>query len=193
VAVASSGSSGDGKAPDGRPRDPGAFASPSASQASPFGAQLSASLVAGPSFAAYASTAGVAGPNVAPGASAVTTSAPPAAPPVKEIDLDLSPGGLEDVSMTMRLAGDKLSVVIRAASSETLSSIEGARDAIADRLAAIGRPLDSLIVKQTGLTDGNTNANAASADDSSTRADGGRDGSNDANLSRRGAGRDRSF
>ena len=44
--------------------------------------------------------------------------------------------------MTMRLAGDKLSVVIRAGSSQTLSSIEGARDAIADRMAAIGQPLD---------------------------------------------------
>ena len=44
--------------------------------------------------------------------------------------------------MTMRLAGDKLSVVIRAASSHTLGSIEGARDAISDRMAAIGQPLE---------------------------------------------------
>ncbi len=44
--------------------------------------------------------------------------------------------------MTMRLTGDKLSVVIRAGSSQTLSSIEGARDAIADRMAAIGQPLE---------------------------------------------------
>ena len=44
--------------------------------------------------------------------------------------------------MTMRLAGDKLSVVIRAASSHTLGTIEGARDAIADRMAAIGQPLE---------------------------------------------------
>jgi hypothetical protein len=42
-----------------------------------------------------------------------------AAAPVKEIDVDLSPSGLEDVSMTMRLAGERLSVVIRAASSQT--------------------------------------------------------------------------
>jgi Flagellar hook-length control protein FliK len=192
AAVAPPQSSGD-KAPDNRPRDPGGFTPPSTSQTSPFGAQLSASLAAGPSFAAYASTPGVADPSVAQAASAVTPSAALAAPPVKEIDVDLSPGGLEDVSMTMRLAGDKLSVVIRAGSSQTLSSIEGARDAIADRLAAIGQPLDSLIVKQTGLNaDGNTNANPASADDSSTQA-GGRDGSNDAGSPRRGAGRDRSF
>ena len=77
--------------------------------------------------------------------------------------------------MTMRLAGDKLSVVIRAASSQTLGSIEGARDAIADRLAAIGQPLDSLIVKQTGVNiDGNANGNAASADRGSAGANGDR-------------------
>ena len=105
-------------------------------------------------------------------------------------------GGLEDVSMTMRLAGDKLSVVIRAASSHTLGTIEGARDAIADRMAAIGQPLDSLVFKQTGVnTDGNANGNGSSADGGSSggeqRSAQGSD-SNDAH-SRRGAGRDRSF
>jgi hypothetical protein len=101
----------------------------------------------------------------------------------------------------MRLSGDKLSVVIRAASSQTLGAIEGARDAIADRLAAIGQSLNSLIVKQTGVnTDGNTNGNAASADDGaagetwrSAQGSGERGGSNDPSLSRRGAGRDRGF
>ena len=98
--------------------------------------------------------------------------------------------------MTMRLAGDKLSVVIRAGSSQTLSSIEGARDAIADRMAAIGQPLDSLTVKQMGVS---TNGNSASAGDGSAggegrSAQGSSEGgdSNDA-WSRRGAGRDRSF
>ena len=80
--------------------------------------------------------------DVTPRASAPAASPAAAGPAVKEIDVDLSPGGLEDVSMTMRLAGDKLSVVIRAGSSQTLSSIEGARDAIADRMAAIGQPLE---------------------------------------------------
>jgi hypothetical protein len=101
----------------------------------------------------------------------------------------------------MRLAGDKLSVVIRAASSQTLGSIEGARDAIADRMAAIGQPLDSLIVKQTGVNgDGNANANASSADRGSAGGEqrsaqgaGEQGGGNDASLSRRGAGRDRGF
>lgn len=102
--------------------------------------------------------------------------------------------------MTMRLTGDKLSVVIRAASSQTLGSIEGARDAITDRMAAIGQPLDSLIVKQAGVNiDGNANGNAASAEHGAAESErqaeqgaGERGGSNDA-LSRRSAGRDRSF
>jgi hypothetical protein len=103
--------------------------------------------------------------------------------------------------MTMRLTGDKLSVVIRAASSQTLGSIEGARDAITDRMAAIGQPLDSLIVKQAGVnTDGNANGNGTSAEGGSGGGEqrsahgaGNWGGSNDASLSRRGAGRDRSF
>jgi Flagellar hook-length control protein FliK len=193
-------SSGHGKAPDGRPPDPIASTAPSTTRTDPFGTLLSASFAGGASFDASASATSATETNLAPAASAPTAGSAAAAPPVKEIDVDLSPGGLEDVSMTMRLAGDKLSVVVRAASSQTLSSIEGARDAIADRLAAIGQPLDSLIVKQTGVNaDGNTNGNAASAEDGSTGREwrsaqgaGERGGSNDA-LSRRGAGRDRSF
>jgi hypothetical protein len=189
-----------GKAPDGRLPNPIAPVSPSPAQTSPFGAQLSASFAGGPSLAHDASKASVPAPDVAPRANALAASSTPSAPPVREIDVDLSPGGLEDVSMTMRLAGDKLSVVVRAASSQTLSSIEGARDAIADRLAAIGQPLDSLIVKQTGVNaDGNTNGNGSSADSGSAAgeqrsaqdaSEGG--GPNDA-FSRRGAGRDRGF
>jgi hypothetical protein len=167
-------------------------------QADPFGAQLSAPFATMSSFAPDGATASAA--EIAPRASALGPSPALSAPPVREIDVNLSPGGLEDVSMTMRLAGDKLSVVIRAASSHTLNSIEGARDAIADRLAAIGQPLDSLIVKQTGVNgDGNTR-NAGSADDGSagekwrsTHGAGERGDSNDANFSRRGAARDRGF
>jgi hypothetical protein len=95
---------------------------------------------------------------------------------------------------------DVFARVIRAASSQTLGSIEGARDAIANRLAAIGQPLDSLIVKQTGVnTNANTNGNADSAEDGATgetwrSAQGASEwgGSNDA-LFRRGAARDRNF
>ena len=81
------------------------------------------------------------------------SSTAPSADKVREIDLDLTPGGLDDVTMTVRLTGDKLGVVIRAASGETTATIEGARDAIAERLAAIGQPVTSLIIQQTGASD----------------------------------------
>jgi len=188
-----------GKPHDDRLADPVVSAAPTTAQTGPFGAQLSAAFAAGSSFAPDASTPSVTAADPTPRASALAASPAAAGPPVREIDVDLSPGGLEDVSMTMRLAGDKLSVVIRAASSQTLSSIEGARDAIADRMAAIGQPLDSLIVKRAGVNaDGNANGNTASADDGSAgetwrsaQGAGERGGSNDASLSRRGAGRDR--
>jgi hypothetical protein len=186
-------------AADGRPPDATTLAAPLTPQTGLFGGPVLAPFAAG-TFQLDGSAASAGQTDVAP-----RTTAPAAAPtstaPIKEIDVDLSPGGLEDVSMTMRLAGDKLSVVIRAASSQTLGSIEGARDAIADRMAAIGQPLDSLVVKQMGVnTDGNANGNASSADGGSAGSEqrsaqgaGERGGSNDADWSRRGAGRDRSF
>jgi hypothetical protein len=188
------------KEADGRQPDPIPNAAPSTTQTTPFGAQLSASFDAAAFFQPDGSTAKTTDANTAPRTTAPAAGLPPSAQPVKEIDVDLSPGGLEDVSMTMRLAGEKLSVVIRAGSSQTLNSIEGARDAIADRLAAIGQPVDSLVVKQTDVnTDGNTNANMASADDGAAgeterSAQGASEwgASNDA-LPRRGPGRDRSF
>ena len=168
-----------GEGADGRLPDPTGSAAPSLAQADPFGALFSAPFAAASSFGLDGSTATAAGAEVTPRASAPAASPAAAGPAVKEIDVDLSPGGLEDVSMTMRLAGDKLSVVIRAGSSQTLSSIEGARDAIADRMAAIGQPLDSLTVKQMGVS---TNGNSASAGDGSGR----RRGAIGARLKRRG-------
>jgi hypothetical protein len=186
---------------DGLPPDPTAFQVPPSAQTGPFGAQLSAPFAANASFQPDAPQTSAANADVSPRANALGASSTSSTPPVREIDLDLSPGGLENVSMTMRLSGDKLSVVIRAASSQTLGSIEGARDAITDRMAAIGQPLDSLIVKQAGAnTDGNANGNGTSADGGSAGGEQGSahgagdwGGSNDASLSRRGAGRDRSF
>jgi hypothetical protein len=186
-----------GKTANGRPPDPIASAASSAARTDLFGAQLSAPFAAGAAFQLDGSTASAGRADVTPRASALAAGAAPSTPPIREIDVDLSPGGLEDVSMTMRLAGDKLSVVIRAASSQTLNSIEGARDAIADRMAAIGQPLDSLIFKQTGA-DGNANGNASSADGGaggqqrSAQGAWERGDSNDTH-SRRSAGRDRSF
>jgi hypothetical protein len=184
---------------DARTPDPGASTGQPASQGAAFGAQP-------PAFAATVPSLGsddVAAPaaDAAPSATPAAAAPAGAAAPVKEIDVDLSPSGLEDVSMTMRLAGDKLSVVIRAASSQTLGSIEGARDAIADRLAAIGQPLDSLVVRQTGANaNADANGNAGSPDESSTgggRQSGqgadGQAGADDASPSRRGAARDRGF
>jgi Flagellar hook-length control protein FliK len=194
-------SSANGKRTDDRPPDPVAFAAPSTAQTGSFGAPPPGPFVAGAAFGPDASTAGATDTDAAPRATALGPGSAPSAPPVREIDVDLSPGGLEDVSMTMRLAGDKLSVVIRAASSQTLGSIEGARDAITDRMAAIGQPLDSLIVKQASVnTDGNANGNGTPADGGSAGGEqrsahgaGERGGSNDASLFRRGAARDRSF
>jgi hypothetical protein len=107
----------------------------SAAPGTAFGAAPSASLTQGPSFGSCDSPAR--GADLTPRASALSAPRAATAPPVKEIDVDLSPGGVEGASMTMRLAGDKLSVVIRAASSQTYGSIEGARDAIADRVGGL--------------------------------------------------------
>jgi hypothetical protein len=181
-------------------RDQTPSAAPSPTQTNLFGAELAAPFGAGASFEPDPSATKAASGDVALRATPLAAGSASSTQPIKEIDVDLSPGGLEDVSMTMRLAGDKLSVVIRAASSQTLGSIEGARDAITDRLAAIGQPLDSLIVKQTGVnTNANTNGTAASAEDGSTgetwRSTQGASEWGDSNdaSSRRSAGRDRNF
>jgi len=187
------------KAADSAAPNPTLFAAPSTTQSSPFAAQPSTPFVAGAAFTTDAAATSASSTDIAPRATALAHGSTSSTLPIKEIDVDLSPGGLEDVSMTMRLAGDKLSVVIRAASSHTLSSIEGARDAIADRMAAIGQPLDSLIVKQAGVNaDGNANGSSADGgsaggEQRSAQGEGERGGSNDAGLSRRGADRDRSF
>jgi Flagellar hook-length control protein FliK len=148
-------------------------------------------MVAGASPANLAAEAGAPAARAAPVADRAP-AASPAAGPVREIDLNLSPAGLEDVSMTMRLAGDRINVVIRAASSQTASAIESARDVIAERLAAIGQPLGALVIQQTGATDGNATANGSGT----SEGDGGRPGQGersdvgDPRGSRRGASRD---
>ncbi len=110
------------------------------------------------------------------------------AAPVREIDVDLAPGGLDPLSMTMRLAGDRLSVVIRAGSGEQAGAIETARDAIAERLAAIGQPLASLVIQQTGGA-GHTNHAQESSNESRRQSqDQTGDQSNDARDDRRGGG-----
>jgi hypothetical protein len=127
----------------------------------------------------------LAGAATGPGAARAAPA--PSAAPVREIDVDLSPGGLEDVSMTMRLAGDKLSLVIRAGSSQTTGAIEGARDAIAERLAAIGQPLGSLIIQQTGSADGTNARDASSGGDGESRPQARGGDPNDPRGARRGS------
>jgi Flagellar hook-length control protein FliK len=155
------------------------------------GSSDAALMVAGTSPASLPAEAGAPAARAAPGADRAP-AASPVAGPVREIDLNLAPAGLEDVSMTMRLAGDRINVVIRAASGQTASAIESARDVIAERLAAIGQPLGVLVIQQTGATDGNATANGSGT----SEGDGGRPGqgersdAGDPRGSRRGASRD---
>jgi hypothetical protein len=130
------------------------------------------------------------GSSASPAAAASPSPSSPrasiAAPPVREIDVDLSPGGLEDVSMTMRLSGDRLSLVVRAASSQTAGAIDGAREAIAERLAAIGQPLGAFIIQQTGPTaDGNARE-ASNQEGGDARPQNEPDGAGDSRSARRG-------
>lgn len=103
---------------------------------------------------------------------------------VREIDVDLAPGGLEDVSMTMRLQGERLSVVFRAGSGQTASAIEGAREAIAESLAAIGQPLASLVIERT-----NASAEGNGTNDGFEHGQRPQDSGDDLRGGRRGASR----
>jgi hypothetical protein len=87
--------------------------------------------------------------------------------------------------MTMRLSGDRLSLVIRAASAQTAGAIEGAREAIAERLAAIGQPLGAFTIQQTGSTaDGN--ARGASNQEAGEKAQARQNEARDQRSGRRG-------
>src|SRR5262249_32225953 len=88
------------KADDSRSQDPTLSAAPSTPQTGPLGAQLPAPFVAGALFESGVSRASAA--DIAPRATALAAGSTPSPPPIREIDVDLSPGGLEDVSMTMR-------------------------------------------------------------------------------------------
>ena len=91
-----------GKAAGGRPPDPVTSAAPPAAQTDLFGAPPSAPFAAGAAFQFDGSTSSARPADVAPRASALGPGSAPSTPPIREIDVDLSPGGLEDVSMTMR-------------------------------------------------------------------------------------------
>jgi hypothetical protein len=162
-------------------------ASTPATAPTPSGAGSAAAAVAAPGQIALSE---------APVASASPTPTPAptsirASTPVREIDVDLAPGGLEDLSMTMRLAGDRLSVVIRAGSSQTAGAIETAREAITDRLAAIGQPLASLIIQQTGANTGETHHAKDSSSEGGGQPQGQSSQTNDQRGDRRGGASDR--
>jgi hypothetical protein len=112
-------------------------------------------------------------------ATTVPGASPASAQPVKELQLDLQPGELGSVQVTMRLANGKLSIVVGVAKASTLSAIEGERDAIAARLGADGSTLDSLVVTQlnttattTAAADSPDGAPAGSQDNASNGANG---------------------
>jgi len=149
--------------PSGRGDSP-ASGPPSPSVATPAGVDPVAAIVAS---LAQLVTPETSTENASPAASAIAESPSRTlrfAGPVREIDVDLAPGSLDPLSMTMRLAGDRLSVVIRAGSGESAHAIESARDAIAERLTAIGQPLASLVIQQTGASGQTTHAQDSSND-----------------------------
>jgi hypothetical protein len=80
-----------------------------------------------------------------------------------------------------------LSVVIRAANSQTAGAIEAARDAITERLAAIGQPLESLTVQQTGSTTDGTTTKDGPNDGIGEKQSGPRNDPSDPRGARRGA------
>jgi flagellar hook-length control protein FliK len=65
---------------------------------------------------------------------------------VKELEISLDPANLGAVSVKMRLANGKLSIVIGVSNSSTLAAIENERGAIAARLGSSEQPLENLAI-----------------------------------------------
>jgi hypothetical protein len=95
---------------------------------------------------------------------ATSVAAPATAAPqaVKELEIALNPADLGTVSIKMRLANGKLTIVIGAANPSTLQAIESDRQAIVDRLSTSQQPLESLIVQSDGPTQNLYGGNDAS-------------------------------
>jgi hypothetical protein len=89
----------------------------------------------------------------------------------------------------VRLTGDKLGVVVRAANGETAATIEGTRDAIAERLAAIGQSVTSFTIQQTGASDGKGATGQTSGEGDGGASQEGRGEPSDPRGSRRRASR----
>jgi chemotaxis protein MotD len=78
-----------------------------------------------------------------PSAPSASAAAPQA---VKELEISLDPANLGAVSVKMRLANGKLSIVIGVSNSSTLAAIENERGAIAARLGSTEQPLENLVI-----------------------------------------------
>ena len=111
-----------------------------------------------------------------------------AKPPVREIDLDLSPSGTRGRDDDHAPCGRPAQRRHPRREPRTAGAIEGAREAIAERLAAIGQPLGSLVIQQTGSTHGTGNAAEGRGDDRRHEAES-QDGGDRRGGARRGSDR----
>jgi len=109
--------------------------------------------------------------NGATSASGSTSAATSGGDAVKELEVELDPPDLGSVSVKMRLAQGKLSVVVEVANSSALKAIQGDRDAIADRLDADSQPLESLIIKSAASDQTTTGTNYAQDANSDSQGD----------------------
>jgi flagellar hook-length control protein FliK len=97
-----------------------------------------------------------------PPATTQQSSASSAPQVIKELSVALDPADLGAVSIKMRLANGKLTVVIGAANASTRQAIESDRQAIVDRLASGQQILEALIVRSEGPTQVLSGGNDAS-------------------------------
>jgi len=128
--------------------------------------------------------------NVLSSATAASPAATAAMAPqaVKELEIALDPADLGAVSLKLRLANGKLSVIIGVSSGTTLSAIENEREAIAEKLGSSGHPLEDLIIRAQSAPSSNFEGQDASdLDDRSSSNAGSREKSaGDGGASARG-------
>jgi len=88
--------------------------------------------------------------DLAPQSSASAATASGAATrtaPIKELDVQLNPASLGNLTIEMRLSEGKLAITIKAAKSDTLKLIDGERGSISDKLASLNFTVESVTVK----------------------------------------------
>ena len=89
------------------------------------------------------------------------SGSPATSPAVKELEITLNPQDLGSISVKLRLSNGKLSVVIGVSNAKTLSSLEGDRQQIVDRLTASAPSLQGLTLQAQGAGDSGANANSS--------------------------------